>query len=153
MTILLVRHAHAGSRGSWVADDRLRPLSATGKGQADGLLEQFAGRPVDRIVSSPFLRCVQTVEPLGAERGVPVEQTEDLAEGYADRALDLVRALRSTAAVLCTHGDIIPAVLRAIDNDGGDIQGEWRWAKGSTWVLDADGSKIVTARYLQPTVK
>ena len=64
MTIHLVRHARAGSRSRWKGDDSLRPLSKVGRTQADGIAKRLANEPVDLIVSSPYLRCVDTVAPL-----------------------------------------------------------------------------------------
>ena len=63
--LLLVRHAHAHARKEWSGDDRLRPLSANGLRQAEGLIAVFGNfaRP-SRVLSSPYLRCMQTVEPL-----------------------------------------------------------------------------------------
>lgn len=151
MTILLVRHAHAGSRGSWVADDRLRPVSATGRAQAEGLVGLFAGRPLRRILSSPFLRCTQTVEPLADATGLTVEETDALAEGHADRAVELVAGLIAEEAALCTHGDVIPQVLRWVEDAGGEVDGEWRWPKGSTWILEPGDGDVVTARFVRPT--
>ncbi|MEY2591429.1 MAG: hypothetical protein QOJ67_3413, partial [Acidimicrobiaceae bacterium] len=53
-------------------------------------------------------------------------------------------------SVLCTHGDIIPEVLRALARDGVKLLDEFRWAKGSTWVLDGPDGQITEARYLPP---
>jgi len=60
----LVRHAKAGSRSAWSGPDDLRPLTKTGRRQADALGDLLAERRVTRVVSSPSVRCRQTVEPL-----------------------------------------------------------------------------------------
>ena len=39
MEIHLVRHAHAGNRSAWRGDDRVRPLSAKGRAQADAIAD------------------------------------------------------------------------------------------------------------------
>jgi broad specificity phosphatase PhoE len=44
-----------------------------GQEQADGLLVTLGGYPVTRILSSPTVRCHQTVVPLSQERAVPIE--------------------------------------------------------------------------------
>jgi phosphohistidine phosphatase SixA len=74
----LVRHAHAGDKRAWTGPDRLRPLSGSGRREAHGLLVQLRPYPVVRILSSPAVRCVQTVEPLAQRRGLPVERAEVL---------------------------------------------------------------------------
>ena len=78
MTLVLVRHASAGDRHEWDGDDRLRPLDKKGRKQAARLLDVLADVTVRRIVSSPYLRCVQTVEPLARARGLEVESAPEL---------------------------------------------------------------------------
>ena len=77
----LVRHAKAGDRSDWSGDDRLRPLTKSGQRQAEALADMLDGEPIDRILSSGYLRCLQTVEPLGARRTLSVEPIKDLEEG------------------------------------------------------------------------
>jgi exopolyphosphatase/guanosine-5'-triphosphate,3'-diphosphate pyrophosphatase len=152
LTIYLVRHAKAESRTSWNRPDPMRPLTARGQRQAQGLVEQLAGAPLQRLVSSPHVRCRQTLEPLAAARRLPLEIDERLAEGKrVEDALDLVRGLRGAPAVLCSHGDLIPAILEELELRGLAIDGELRCEKGSVWVLEGRGSKPGRARYLAPS--
>lgn len=149
--MLLVRHAHAGARKEWSGDDRLRPLSAKGRRQAKALATTLDGFGAQRILSSPFTRCVQTLAPFGAAIGLPVEPTEELAEGEGLAALSLIRALADDKVALCTHGDVIPEVLVALaDDDRLDLGPRPRQAKGSVWVLEADGGHFRRATYLPP---
>ena len=105
---MLVRHAHASARKEWSGDDRLRPLSANGLRQAEGLIAVFGNfaRP-SRVLSSPYLRCMQTVDALAHAHHLEVEPEEDLAEGQSSNAIDLVRALAKDNVAVCTHGDVI----------------------------------------------
>jgi phosphohistidine phosphatase SixA len=138
--VLLVRHADAVDRGVWAGDDALRPLEDRGRRQARALVGQLDGREITRILSSPYLRCTQTVEPLALERRLPVEHRQELAEG-AERedALRLVGELgRGDSAVFCTHGDVVELLL----GRGSE--------KGSTWVLEVDGETLTPAEYLEP---
>ena len=68
------------TRSEWEGDDRLRPLDERGRRQAEALVDALAAFPITRIFSSPYDRCVQTVEPLAAQRGLPVELREELGE-------------------------------------------------------------------------
>src|SRR3989442_10626170 len=105
---VLIRHAHAGSRERWQDDDRLRPHSKKGRRQAEALVKSLAAVPLERVISSPYVRCVQTVEPLARARGLPVEETETLAEGAGLPAfLELLCELAGRPSALCTHGDIV----------------------------------------------
>ena len=146
MAILLVRHATAGERHDWVGDDELRPLDERGRRQAQALVAQLAGFPVDRVLSSPSLRCVQTVEPLARARGLVVEDTQALAEGHDQEAVALVGELAGTNTVLCTHGDLVPPILDAY-LPGDDHQ---QSRKGSTWALELAGPDRGEHRYLGP---
>ena len=123
--VLLIRHARAGERAQWQGDDKLRPLDARGREQALRLVAALAGLPIERVVSSPALRCVQTVEPLAAARGLVVEPLEELAEDEQERAgAELVRALAGEPVAVCGHGGL----ERALGLDE-------RWRKGATFVL------------------
>ena len=104
---VLVRHASAGSRREWVGDDRLRPLDKRGWKQARRLVEALARQELDRIVSSPYVRCVETVKPLGDERGLAVEERAEIAEGASrGETFELLDELEGSAFLLCTHGDV-----------------------------------------------
>ena len=147
MTVLLVRHARAGNRKYWKGPDIERPLSKKGRHQAEGLVDMLTRYPIRRIFSSPYVRCVQTVEPLAAARGLTVEPTEDLAEGAGHGPLR--RMLGEVAdAALCTHGDVIHDFLEWLDHRGVAVDGGM--AKGSTWVLDVIHAEVIAARYLPP---
>jgi 8-oxo-dGTP diphosphatase len=153
MTVFLVRHADAKSRANWDADDMLRPLSKKGEAQATGLVAQLDGAKVARILSSPAVRCTTTVAPLASWCGRKVEQTDVLVEGAdAAKAYDLLClvAREPGDAVLCTHGDLVPELLRIAARDGVTLEDEARWAKGSTWALETDGRGFTRARYLPP---
>jgi len=151
--LLLVRHGRAGHRSEWVGDDHDRPLSRRGVVQATALAEQLRSYDVDRVLSSPYLRCVQTVEPLAGVRGLKVEECDDFAEGNSHKAIEVVRGLAESrgVVVVCSHGDVIPDVVehlvRADTMALPDVQG---WAKGSTWVLTAHDGRFDAARYLAP---
>ena len=150
--VLLVRHALAGSRQDWDGPDFDRPLSKRGRAQAQSLVRLLADRPVTSVHSSPYVRCVQTVEPLAEARGLRVEPAPQLAEGAAAAdAVDFVRGLAGTGAVLCTHGDMVPVILDALAAaDGLVLPPRYPFAKGSTWELQAVDGRWVGAHYLPP---
>ncbi len=144
-----MRHAAAGERDSWQGDDRLRPLDKRGSKQAAALVDQLRPvAPTGPVLSSPYVRCIETVEPLARARRVDVEEREELAEGTALHSLDLARAAPE-GAVLCTHGDVMVELLGYLRRQG-IVRGELRSEKGSTWVLELEGERLVGARYLPP---
>lgn len=148
-----MRHAKAGSRRNWEGPDRDRPLSGKGRRQAEGLVHLLADRPVRRVLSSPYVRCVQTVEPLAEKLGLPVEEAPALAEDAAPAdAVELLRNLASSSAVLCTHGDLIPPVLDTLAaSEGLPLPPDYPFAKGSVWELDVLSGRWLAARYLPPS--
>ena len=62
--IHLVRHAKAKNRAEWTERDDLRPLTKRGRREAAALAERLGAEDLVRLVSSPFVRCVQTLGPL-----------------------------------------------------------------------------------------
>jgi 8-oxo-dGTP diphosphatase len=151
MTIYLVRHAKAGSRSDWAEDDWLRPLSRDGQAQARGLLEQFHSARFRRILSSPYVRCMETVVPLGAAHGVAIRPADALAEAARlEGALALLKEHVNHGAVFCSHGDVIPMLLEQLAADGLDLGADPRCEKGSTWVLTTKRGAIVSAEYVAP---
>jgi phosphohistidine phosphatase SixA len=148
--VFLVRHAKAGSRSRWDGPDQQRPLSKAGHRQAEGIAALLADCAVTRIVSSPFVRCRQTVEPLARRLGLPIEPSPSLAEGTPlTEALRLVEKVADEPTVLCTHGDVIEELLDHFRRVGG-LRGEPRLEKGSTWVLESDAGELTAAAYLPP---
>jgi 8-oxo-dGTP diphosphatase len=111
VALVLVRHASAGDREEWDGDDRLRPLDSKGRKQAAQLPDVVATTPIRRIVSSPYVRCVETVQPLADALGLHVEPAAELGE---ERQLTdgprLLAALLQDDAVACVHGGIESAL-------------------------------------------
>jgi len=154
VTVYLVRHAKAGDRDRWADDDRLRPLSGRGHRQAYLLVDLLAAAKFDRILSSPYVRCMQTVVPIAGARGLPVEPVEALAEDAPlGDALELVQKHAISGALMCMHGDLMPMLLDHYASSGVEMPHELRWPKGCTWVLETDATgEVVRARYLPPPV-
>jgi 8-oxo-(d)GTP phosphatase len=139
MGLLLVRHAAAGQRKQWEGDDRLRPLDERGREQAARIADVLSGFAVERIYSSPYVRCRETVAPLAGRLGLRIEDRDELAEGAGrPAAVALVKEVDPTPAVLCTHGDVVLALL-------GDES-----EKGSTWVLEVVDGRVMRREYLPP---
>ena len=157
--LLLVRHAKAGNRKHWNGDDLLRPLSPAGWSQARALIDVLAKFHPTRLLSSPYVRCVQTLEPLGEACQLKVEVIDALAEGRSSKALQLVTDLINAddpdaddgSVVLCTHGDIVPEVLRNLAEEHGvELGMQVGWPKGSTWAFEHHKGQFSTAMYLPP---
>jgi len=143
----LVRHAKAGRREDSAEADEERPLTRAGEDQARCLVEQFDGQRVERIVSSPLLRCRQTVEPLAQRRGLAVEIAPCLAEETpTERVLDFLAGLDARPTVMCSHGDVIPSVVAALVPALRDADCQ----KASTWVLEPGPEGLRPVAYWEP---
>jgi 8-oxo-dGTP diphosphatase len=112
--MILVRHAWAGKRDEWSGDDRDRPLDERGRRQARELVAELGPYRIERILSSPYRRCVETVEPVARARGLEVEQRPELGEERQDDdGASLVQALAAEDVLMCGHGGLERAILGA----------------------------------------
>lgn len=133
--IYLVRHAKAGERRTWVGADIDRPLSKKGWKQAERISKKFVGLPVAGLFSSPYVRCVQTLEPLAARLGSTVEVAPQLTEYEpVEPVIELLTNVPN-GSVMCSHGDIIPATIKVLKKSGTELRGQPDWRKAATWVL------------------
>lgn len=149
-TVHLVRHAKAKNRLGWEEPDHLRPLTKRGRHEAAALAQRLAADPPDRLVSSPYARCVQTLEPLALVLGLPIETTDALAEGADGRAaLQLLLGMaRGGSVACCTHGDVVYEVVDTIGGSGVLLAGPRDVRVASVWELDVQDERVVAARFV-----
>jgi phosphohistidine phosphatase SixA len=120
--LFLLRHASAGSRKRWTADDRIRPLDKRGRRQALELADLLAALQPERLLSSGFVRCRETVEPLAERLGLTIEERPELEPAASPE--DLKRLLGEVAAqraVVCTHREPIEGWLERSPKKGGAL--------------------------------
>jgi 8-oxo-dGTP diphosphatase len=173
LTVELVPHCASVARDGWVGSHDVRPLAEVGTRQAEALVAAI-GVDVDGVYSSPAARCRQTVGPLAASVGLPVQ---DLAELYeagdfdepaagVDRIPDLMvralggawaagRMLRAVAimmdahpggrVVAASHGDVVPVLLATLGSAFG-VSRPRHVGRGGWYTLQfAAGDLTVTA--------
>ncbi|MCW3842452.1 NUDIX hydrolase [Micromonospora yasonensis] len=149
--VLLVRHAHAGKRGTWTGPDTGRPLDAEGWAQAQAVAELVAlVRPV-RLLSASARRCVQTLDPAAALLDLPIEvageldepkpgqQPEECALAGAARLAELAAA--GDPVAVCSQGKLIPGMLERLTGRADDFT----TAKGGGWLLAFTGDRLLAA--------
>ena len=150
MSLFLVRHAKAGKRSQWGDDDSLRPLVAEGVRQSEVIAEAIAPLQPTALFSSPYVRCMQTLEPLSNATGLQVAPHELLAEGVDFiRTVEWIHTL-ADGAVMCSHGDVIPEVIDALERRGMEVNGFRESRKGSVWVLDHLAGKFTSGHAWPP---
>ncbi|WP_420452738.1 SixA phosphatase family protein [Ilumatobacter sp.] len=149
-TVYLVRHAKAGERRLWNGDDIDRPLSKKGWKQSRAVAERLARKGATTLYSSRYVRCVQTLEPLAELIGQPVRVEPRLLEHEPfEPVLDLLAEVPD-GSVLCTHGDIVPAVVQALHRRGMTVDTPADWGKSSTWVLRRKRGRITRGKVWPP---
>jgi 8-oxo-(d)GTP phosphatase len=157
--LILVRHASAGHKADWSGDDEARPLDAQGTADAQQLARLLACfAPTARVISSPTLRCTDTVRPFAASFSGAVEAEASLAPhgrsyGFSSRT-DQVHALRQLLmelaaerrpAALCLHrenlGDALAAVCSALGAPA-SAPADTLLPKGGFWVVHAAAGEL-----------
>lgn len=118
--LVALRHAKAVNPSEWSGADATRPLQPAGRKQARSVAPAIAAWRPDRIISSTAARCLATVEPLSTASRVGVKQTDALSQdayegGTGDVASVVKKRLKKRVnAVLCSHGPVLPEVIRQI---------------------------------------
>jgi len=118
--LVILRHARSRSRSSWPEADPLRPLNPRGRTRAEALIPILAAYGITRVVTSPSVRCLDTVLPYAVAAGKQARLKSGLSEeGFADQPdrapYHLTRLLeRGNATVLCSHGPVLPVLLERL---------------------------------------
>lgn len=138
--MLLLRHASAGPRLSTPGIDRFRQLDQSGRAQARQLLWTLAGHTFERVVSSPFFRCVETVTPLAQSRHVPIEQRDELAPDASPADAERLLAELPDASLVCTHQEILDELFAR----------ELECEIAGGWVVERHDTLWVPVQYVAP---
>jgi 2,3-bisphosphoglycerate-dependent phosphoglycerate mutase len=76
-TIFMIRHAESPFI---FGEERTRKLSKDGELDAEKVAKLMLSEKIDVIVSSPFARSIQTIEPIATTRNIKIELYEELKE-------------------------------------------------------------------------
>ena len=148
--LYVIRHASAGTRTKAKSDTK-RKLSQRGARQSAKIGRRLAKNPIVEIRSSRYIRCVQTVEPLGRSLGIPVEKDKRLTEGNSlEDFLELIAELSGSTAALCSHGDMIGLLIEHLKAEGVDLGGTDEFRKASIWTLDTIKGRVTAGSYQKP---
>jgi 8-oxo-(d)GTP phosphatase len=153
--LIIMRHASAGDKRYWDGDDLLRPLDPEGRAEALVLVPLLACFDPVRIVSSPAVRCTETVASYAAHIGAPVEVDHALTVPGRSRAFsaltspddpvtDVARLLAAgVPALICAHRENIPQLLGgACKYLGAQPPSDPSLPKAGFWVLQAGESML-----------
>lgn len=165
--LVALRHGKARARSDWDGPDATRPLTARGRRQANAIVGPLLAFGVRKIISSPAERCMKTVTPLAATLARRIEQTPLISQdAWEDGSADVrtvvgerVRARR--AAVLCSHGPVLPDILSELALATGTLPGSYLGSASSLETggfsvahlsVDHPGSGIVAIETHEPNV-
>ncbi len=158
--LILLRHASAGQKEGWPAGDSSRPLDAGGVTDALTIARLLACfGPRARALSSPALRCTESLRPYAESFGGTVEAETALAlpgrpgdfssagTNGGDPLADLVRELVQAGrpAVLCLHRENLPKALAAACSALGASPPELpdpSLPKGGFWVVHISAGEM-----------
>ncbi|WP_222710694.1 NUDIX hydrolase [Quadrisphaera setariae] len=124
--LVVVRHGHAHPKTAWGRSDDERPLAAPGRRQAERLPELLTAWQPPRVVTSPWRRCTDTVEPYLRASGAKVKTrgrlTEDAHRRDPGRTAKLVRKLlgKQRPVLLCTHRPVLSTVFGELAEHAAD---------------------------------
>lgn len=178
--IVLQRHGKAERRSGEYPDDLARPLAPAGRQQAMTLVEPLAAYGAEDLISSPAIRCVQTVRPYSESYAVELRTDAALTEiSYIHAPRAIVSWLRELAdqrrgTIVCTHGPLLDELIGAVlygpsFGPAAGMKSPWlngqpwneqvadRWTNeplstGCAWVLHFDvlRSRLVAVDRLKP---
>lgn len=144
--IIVLRHAKALAREEWDGEDAARPLAPRGKKQANSIVGPLLAFGARKLVSSPAVRCMKTVTPLAAALGRKVEKTSLISQdawedGESDARTIIGQRVRARkAAVLCSHGPVLPDILSELALATGTLRGSYL---GSASALEPGAFSVV----------
>lgn len=122
--IVLVRHGKAMPPENWDGPDHTRPLLQRGLNQAKAIARGIAAFGPTRVISSPAVRCLATIDPLSRLLDATVtvksgiSQDKYRASGEKPRKLVNKEVARRAGSVVCSHGPVLPQLLGAIAEVG-----------------------------------
>lgn len=118
--LILLRHAKATPRNDWKGAEAKRPLLPEGKQQAKRLVRLLLAYGPKRLITSPWLRCEQTILPYAKATNQTViyrSQLTELTNTLSPRKTtnvveDLFEAKKS--ALVCSHRPALPTILKTL---------------------------------------
>lgn len=126
--LVALRHGKATSPSEWSGSDATRPLLPQGRRQAKAIAPALAAWAPERLVSSTAARCLATLEPVSHLLHVGVRETDAISQdAFEDDRADVEavvtkRLKKQRSTVLCSHGPVLPEIVRQVTlhTKGGD---------------------------------
>ncbi|MEA9985810.1 NUDIX hydrolase [Subtercola sp. RTI3] len=118
--LIALRHAKTIPGTEFDGPDALRTLTHRGRNDANVIVPSLRAFGAEVIVSSTARRCLETVAPFAEATSIRVRATDRISQdAFEDGTSDVrhvvakrVRKLRSS--ILCSHGPVLPEIVREI---------------------------------------
>jgi 8-oxo-(d)GTP phosphatase len=148
--LLVLRHAKARGRAHWPGEEADRPLTAGGRRQARGVAGLLACWAPERLLTSPWARCMLTLRPYlerTGTQGEPSSPEPEVLPLLSEHGLhndptrigktveELLTGRRS--ALLCTHRPVLAAVIEALA-EAADASVRDQLPDGDPWLSPAE---------------
>lgn len=120
---IILRHAKAKPRSSWSRAEDQRPLAATGQRQAMSVRRLLGAWNPDKVITSPYLRCVETVTPYVKDTKRGFKEVGAFTEKTAknkpkkSRKEMAARLGKQRSTLLCTHRPVLPEILEVLKDE------------------------------------
>ncbi|WP_291043837.1 NUDIX domain-containing protein [Herbiconiux sp.] len=118
--IIALRHAKATPPYQFPGSDADRPLTERGLGEAKSIVPSLLAFSPEKIVTSSAKRCRQTVEPVAKLLRLEPKVTDRISQdAYEDGTSDVrglvgKRVRKRVTTVLCSHGPVLPDIVREV---------------------------------------
>lgn len=118
--LIIIRHAKATPRGEWDGAEAKRPLLPEGKAQAKRLVSILNAYSPKRLVTSPWSRCDETIEPFAKvykRKIIYRSQLTELSSVLSPRkTINAVESLfdSTKSALICSHRPALPTITKTL---------------------------------------
>ena len=115
--VIALRHGKAVPPASWDGPDSTRPLLHRGLEQARNIAPGIAAWAPKKLVSSPAVRCLATIQPIAALLGLEIKRNPGISQDAYEEGHSSVRKIvhkrlaRRSSVVFCSHGPLIPEII------------------------------------------
>lgn len=119
--LIILRHAKAIKRSDYDgSEDELRPLSGKGRRQSKVLIDVLDAYGIENMVSSPYVRCLETLHRYAKFLGTTVLMSDPLSEsGNEDDPAATAQVARDflhdpARTVLCSHRPVMATIMSTL---------------------------------------
>jgi len=123
--LIILRHAKAMKRSDFSGDeDSLRPLSGRGRRQSKILVDALDAYGIENLVSSPYVRCRETLQRYAKYLDTKIEVSDSLSEsGHESDPSETASLISSvlfdpTPTVVCSHRPVMGTITEALSSHG-----------------------------------